>query len=115
METLNFIIFLLLKMILSILQKKSAFCRKTSYFREKIRTPRRQLRQCSRLAHNRLQSFSISLFGQKLTDVTIWSTILSAILITIIVAERWFLYHVHMYNYRRCSVCVHSTTEVKGL
>ena len=29
-------------------------------------------------------------FGQKLTDATIWSTILSPILITIIVAERCF-------------------------
>ena len=30
-------------------------------------------------------------FGQKLTDVPIWFTFLSSNLITIIVAERWFL------------------------
>ena len=42
-------------------------------------------------AHNRLQSFSISLFCQNLTDVPIWSTNLKFKLITIIVAGRWFL------------------------
>ena len=54
-------------------------------------------------------------FCQKLTDVPIWSTILSSNLITIIVAERWFLQHVRVCNHCWCSVCVHSTFEVKGL
>ena len=54
-----------LKMIDSIPKKKSAFCLKTSYFMNKYEPPRRQLCQCSRLAHNRLQSFSISVFWPK--------------------------------------------------
>ena len=67
----------------------SAFCMKTSYFMNKYEPPRWQLCQWSRFAHNRLQSFSISLFlGQNLADVPIWSTNLKLKLITIIVAER---------------------------
>ena len=54
-------------------------------------------------------------FGQKLADVTIYSTHLSSNFITIIVTERWFLKHVRVSNHCWCSVCVHSTTEVKGL
>ena len=54
-------------------------------------------------------------FGQKLTDVPICSTRLSSNFITIIIAERWFLYHVRVCNHCWCSVCVHSTTEVKDL
>ena len=47
---------------------------------------------CASKAHNRLQNFSISLFlARILLDVPIWSTSLSSNLITIIVAERWFL------------------------
>ena len=48
-------LFNLLKMI-----KKSAFCLITSYLMNKYEPPRRQLYQWSRLAHNRLQSASIS-------------------------------------------------------
>ena len=62
-----------------------------------------------------LKSQHFNFFGQKLTDVPIWSTILSSNLITIIVAERWFLQHVRVCNHCWCSVCVHSTFEVKGL
>ena len=54
-------------------------------------------------------------FGQKLTDVPIWSTNLKFKLITIIVAGRWFLEHARVCNHCWCSVCVHSTTEVKDL
>ena len=39
-------------------------------------------------SHSKFQHFPF--FGQKLTDVPIWSTILSYNLITIIVAEQWF-------------------------
>ena len=38
-------------------------------------------------------------FGQKLADETICSTHLSSNFITIIVAERWFLKYVRVYNY----------------
>ena len=54
-----------LKLLSSILKKNSAFCLKTSYFMNKQEPHRWQLFQWSRLAHNRLQSFSISLFLAK--------------------------------------------------
>ena len=61
----------------------------------------------------KVQHFII--FGQKITVVPICSTVLSSNLITTIVAERWFLQHVRVCYNCCCSVCVHSTTEVKGL
>ena len=77
--------------------KKSVFCLKTSYFKINKTPPpppRRQLCQWSRLAHNCLQSASIlggfPFLISKLTDVPIWSLILSSNLITIVIDRTWF-------------------------
>ena len=54
-----------LKLISSIPKINSAFCMKSSYFMNKWEPPRWQRCQWSSFAHNRLQSFSISLFWPK--------------------------------------------------
>ena len=72
-------------MIHSIPLKKSAFCLITSCFMNKSPFPRWLLCEWCRLAYNRLQNFCILLFMTPIIDVTIWSKILSSILITITV------------------------------
>ena len=96
--------------------KNSTFYLKTSHFMNKEEPPQAATLPVEPFGTQLSSNFQhFTLLGPKLTDVTIWSKILSSIQIpiTIIVAERWFLQHVRVYNYCRCSVCC--TTEVKDL
>ena len=76
--------------------KKSAFCLKTSYFMNKYEPPGGNI--ASETVWHTIVFKALAFRGQggfpflgpKLTDVTIWTKILSSILITIVIDRTWF-------------------------